>query len=263
MGLFGFLKKEKSGKRLAIIDVTDADFKLQVVRRSYKMPVLVDFWAAWCGPCRQLGPVLEKIAEDPDSQFILAKLNTELNRKMAAQYNIRSIPNVKAFRNGQVIDEFLGARPAVLVKRFVAKVMESPPPPPQLKLENDPQKRLHQAQVYLRKGRGFEAFINLDSFPESNLSEDAAELLPLASFIFDIEDGDGLSGIEDLDKAYVDCLKALRKGKPGLALNHLKTALNVGEEIDEVHTNDVIKSIFALYGKDHFELQDYRDLVPG
>ncbi len=78
MSWLSFLKKDKQEKRLAIIDVDDATFNQQVVQRSFKTTVVVDYWAAWCGPCRQLGPVLEKIAEEPDSQFILAKLNTSL-----------------------------------------------------------------------------------------------------------------------------------------------------------------------------------------
>ena len=111
MKLFGFLKKQRTPKRMAIIDVDDRCFESQVIRRSYKSTVVVDYWAAWCVPCRQLGPILERVAEDPQSDFILAKLNTEHNKKTATRYNIRSIPAVKAFRNGQVVHEFSGALP--------------------------------------------------------------------------------------------------------------------------------------------------------
>ena len=129
MGLFSFFKKDKGEPRTeAVIDVTDADFKRQVIQRSHKTPVLVDFWAAWCGPCQVLGPVLEDLAENPDSEFILAKLDTEHNRRTAQQYQIQSIPAVKMFRNGQVVDDFIGARPGGLVKRFVSKSVEQPPP---------------------------------------------------------------------------------------------------------------------------------------
>ena len=130
MKLFSFLKKNKAARRAAIIDVSDANFEQQVIRRSYKSPVMVDFWADWCMPCRQLGPVLEKLAEEPDGQFILAKLNTEHNRRTAAQFGIQSIPNVKMFRNGQMVDEFTGVLPMGLVRRFIAKHTETPPPPP-------------------------------------------------------------------------------------------------------------------------------------
>ena len=145
MGLFSFLKKDKLEKRLAIMDVSDDNFRQQVIQRSYKTTVVVDYWAAWCGPCRQLGPTLEKIAEDPTSDFILAKLNTEYNQKTAAQFNIRSIPHVKAFRNGQIIHEFTGALPETLVRRFTTKVSTMPPPPPRMQINPNSGKRLQQA----------------------------------------------------------------------------------------------------------------------
>ena len=73
-------KKKKSASQVSVLEVTDQSFQVQVINRSYKMPVLVDFWAAWCGPCRMLGPVLENLAEEPDSPFVLAKLDTEHNQ---------------------------------------------------------------------------------------------------------------------------------------------------------------------------------------
>lgn len=243
MGILGFLKKNKSQKRLAIIDVTDSNFKQQVVRRSYKSLVLVDYWAAWCGPCRHLGPILEKIAEDPESNFILAKLNTEYNPKTANQYQIRSIPNVKAFRNGQVINEFSGAIPESLVRRFIQKCQSTQPPTPQISRSDDPARRLRQAEQHLKKGRGFEAFVMLNDFPESPESPRAGDLLPLARFLFDMDDGDGLTGIEELDEQYLAAANALKRNKPEIALNRLDDALEAGEEIDESYTKKVIDSL--------------------
>jgi thioredoxin len=257
MGLFSFLKKDKTTKRAAIIDVNDADFKKYVIRRSYKTVVLVDFWAAWCVPCRQLGPVLEKIAEEPEQTFILAKLNTENNPRAATSFNIMSIPAVKAFRNGQVINEFTGALPEVLVRNFIDKVTSAPPPAPALKVSPSPAKRLRQGQAHLKRGRGFEAFVALNDFPEGPQAEAASQILPLADFLFDVED-DHLTGLDLLDKEYVAASKAMKRGKPAQALDHLLAALKVGEPADEPVTMGAIEATFALMGENSDITTTYR-----
>ena len=101
-----------------IIDVTRENYA-QVMETSFKVPVLIDFWASWCQPCQVLMPVLAKLAEEYEGKFLLGKLNTEDEQEIAAQHGIRSIPNVRLFRNGQPVDEFLGALPEGAVREFI------------------------------------------------------------------------------------------------------------------------------------------------
>ena len=103
-----------------IVDVS-ADNFAEVLQASSRIPVLMDFWASWCQPCLALMPVLAKLAEEYDGKFLLAKLNTEENQELAAQFGIRSIPNVKLFQDGQVVDEFMGALPEQAVREFLDK----------------------------------------------------------------------------------------------------------------------------------------------
>lgn len=101
-----------------IIDITRENFQ-QVIEASFKVPVLVDFWASWCQPCLVLMPILARLAEEYQGKFLLGKLNTEEQQEIAAQFGIRSIPTVKLFRNGQAVDEFMGALPEKAIREFL------------------------------------------------------------------------------------------------------------------------------------------------
>ncbi len=101
-----------------IIDVTRENYA-HVMEASFKVPVLVDFWASWCQPCQVLMPILARLAEEYQGKFLLGKLNTEEEQEIAAQFGIRSIPNVKLFRDGQPVDEFMGALPERAVREFL------------------------------------------------------------------------------------------------------------------------------------------------
>lgn len=112
-------------KTSPIIDVTDSDFQEKVIEQSRTVPVVVDFWAPWCGPCRMIGPVLERLANEANGAWILAKLNVDHNPQTAGRYGIQGIPAVKGFRDGQVAAEFVGAVPEPQIRRFVDQLVPS------------------------------------------------------------------------------------------------------------------------------------------
>jgi putative thioredoxin len=103
-----------------IVEVSAENFA-QVIQASYQLPVLIDFWADWCQPCKMLMPILAKLADDYGGKFLLAKLNTEQLQEIAAEFGIRSIPTVKLFQDGQPVDEFMGALPEEEIRAFIDK----------------------------------------------------------------------------------------------------------------------------------------------
>jgi putative thioredoxin len=107
------------------IDTTEATFERDVIERSHDVPVVVDFWAEWCGPCRQLTPALEKAVADRAGKVELVKVDTDANQRLAAAFRIQGIPAVKAFKDGRVVAEFTGAQPPAAVERFLDGIVPS------------------------------------------------------------------------------------------------------------------------------------------
>ena len=110
-----------------IVDpVTEANFGEAVIERSREVPVLVDFWAEWCGPCRMLMPVLSRLAEEYGGRFVLAKVNTDAEQGLAMRYGIRGIPALKLFRNGEVVEELVGVQPESTIRAMIDRYIERP-----------------------------------------------------------------------------------------------------------------------------------------
>jgi putative thioredoxin len=107
----------------AVVEVTDDGFVNDVLEESRRRPVVVDFWAEWCAPCRQLSPVLEKVAEENGGDFLLAKMDVDANPMVAGQFGIRSIPTVIAFADGRPVDSFMGAMPEPSVREWIARLL--------------------------------------------------------------------------------------------------------------------------------------------
>src|SRR5690606_27708585 len=126
----------------APMDVTTATFEQEVLEASKRLPVVVDFWAPWCSPCRTLGPTIEKVAADYVGRVKLVKVNTDENDDIAAVFNIRSIPNVIAFRNGRPVAQFIGAQPESQVRAFFERLLPS-----------EAERLLAQAEQLLAEGR--------------------------------------------------------------------------------------------------------------
>ena len=108
-----------------VVEVTDQTFGELVLAESQRRPVVVDFWAAWCQPCRLIGPVLERLAGEYDGQFLLAKVDVDANPQISQSFAIQSIPAVKAFRNGRLANEFVGAIPEQSIRQFLRSVVPS------------------------------------------------------------------------------------------------------------------------------------------
>lgn len=142
------------------------DFATEVLARSQQVPVLVDFWAPWCGPCRALGPVLERLAAEADGRWVLAKVNTEEAPDVAMRYGISSIPNVKLFRDGKVTDEFVGALPEREIRSWLAKALPSP--------QSD---ALAEARRLLAEGQTSAAASQLEPIHEKSPADEEAAVL--------------------------------------------------------------------------------------
>ncbi|MHB8454811.1 MAG: thioredoxin [Acidiferrobacterales bacterium] len=124
-------------------DVTQADFDAKVVNSSRTIPVLVDFWAGWCAPCKMLMPVLARLADEYQGQFFLAKVDTDKEKDLAVRFGIRSLPTVKLFRNGEAVEEFLGVQP----ERVIREMIDRHVPRPSDALINEALRALEQGQT--------------------------------------------------------------------------------------------------------------------
>ena len=262
-----------------VIDATDATFQQDVIARSHETTVVVDFWAPWCGPCRMLGPVLERLANEPDSGFVLAKINVDHNPRVAQQFMVRSIPAVKAFRGGEMVGGFVGAQPETQVRAFLRQVAPSASNGVRrsgqqllaqgkwaeaeaafrdaLKEDGDASTRLGLAQALLRQGKGCAAETQLRDFPPGPEFGEAERLLPLAHYLCAAERNQ-LNGSDELTTLYRQAAGQISRRDYAAGLYNLLAIVRQDKQYRQGEPKFVMLALFALMGEQDATVQAYR-----
>src|SRR3954453_2698310 len=222
-----------------VIDVTEATFQAEVIERSKTTPVVVDFWAEWCGPCRSLGPILEREADKREGEIVLAKLDTDANQNLARDFQIQGIPAVKAFKNGEVVDEFVGAQPPPVVERFFDKLV---PSQAELLAASGDEASLRRA-LEIEPGRADAAVPLARILLERGERDAALEILESVRESFQAE---GLAARIRLEDAHPDAFAALDAGETERGLQLLIDAIPAADGAKDDLRRAVVGVLDAL-----------------
>ncbi|HKE97673.1 MAG TPA: tetratricopeptide repeat protein [Actinomycetes bacterium] len=245
------------------IDVTEATFEQEVVERSYQTPVVIDFWAAWCAPCRSLGPVLERAVAARGGAVVLAKVDVDANQMLAQSFGVQGIPAVKAVADGRLVAEFVGAQPPAYVERFLDALAPRPSAPEEAepltpeeaaerwraRLDEDPddaEARVGLAGQRLAAGRLEEAETLLR--PVEHLDE-AAELRGRLRL---------LREAADAASPYAEAARQAVDGAPGEALARLLGAVRASGGAERDRARELMLDVFRVLGDGDPLTQRYR-----
>jgi len=266
-----------------IIEVSDATFQAEVINRSRQTPVVVDFWAPWCGPCRMLGPVLEKLANEYAGGFILAKINTDENQRVAGQFGIQGIPAVKAFKDGKLVAEFVGAQPEPRVREFLAKFAvkggsqagTGGAPDAETLLAAGryaeaeevlrkagagngslPALNLSLAKALLAQGKAQEAGQLLDKLTDGPEAGPAEALKPLVGLLLTATSG--ANGFGEIEGLYQRAGQAIAHGEMRAAMDALIDVLRRDKRYRNGEPRQVMLALFALLGDESPLVREYR-----
>lgn len=238
-----------------VIDVTEADFEQEVVERSRSIPVVVDFWASWCGPCRSLTPLLEDAAKAREGQVVLAKVDTDANQSLSQAHRVQGIPAVKAFQDGRITEEFVGAQPRQAVEAFFDKLVPSEADGLVAKGDEDSLRRA----VELEPGRA-DAAVPLARILHGRGEDDAA--LALLADVPGSFAADGLKARIALERDPAlelgEAWSALDAGEQTRALDELLAVLPSAEGGSRDLVRKVIVGVLDELGAASDEARDYR-----
>ncbi len=264
-----------------IIHVDESDFEYEVLQYSTHVPVVVDFWAPWCVPCRVLGPRLEALARIGEGSFRLAKVNVDENARLAKQFKVRNIPAVKAFIDGRVVSEFSGVLEEDNLRDFITRLA---PEPGDLLFEkgqsllalgqfadaedvfreflsmrsNDPKALLGLIRALLFQDQGKEAEILLKNFPASSSFSTAQSLIPVAKAFSEMTH-DGFEDVQPLEAAYRNSIRLAKRGNILAAMDGFLDILKKDKHFRKDEAKDVFVGLLALIGESHPDARQYRN----